>query len=72
MTITKKLVPLEGQEEDRKVEIFDSTVPTKVLDEKQLKQEKENTEQDIERSTTRLNEINADLATIEAKVGEVK
>ena len=67
MPIIKRLVPLVGNEVNRKLEIFDSTVPTRVLDEGKLKLEKEDIENDISRYTERLSGVDADLALIYAE-----
>ena len=73
MAITKKLVPLEGEEEkDRVVEVFDSSVPTRVIDERALKREKEGLVQQRENTDKRLAEIDADLAIVDAMEAKAK
>ena len=68
MAITKKLVPIEeGAEVPRQVEIYDSSIPTRIIDEESLKLEKENLEQQTVASQERIVEIDKDLAIIDTE-----
>lgn len=67
MAITKTLVPLE-EGVNRTVHIFDSTKPTRTLDEVSLKTERQQQREQIERAEDCITQIDADLAIIQAEV----
>ena len=71
MATTKVLVPLEdGEELKRQLEVYDDTVPTKVLDEASLEQQIAQITQQEADLATRKADLQADLDLINAEVAK--